>query len=403
MTSPHSTKKAPAKPTRDFPLYPHPCGQWVKKIRGRVHYFGQWSDPDGALKAYLEVRDDLLAGRTPRPRRDDELTVLRLCDLFLESRERLLQTSEISPETFADYKVVGKLILAAFGRTTLVEQLTPQDFAEFRAKLGEGTALVTLENRIARVRAFFNHADKNGWLERSLSRIWGTEFKKPSRKALRVAKANSPREISAQEIWRLLDVASPQLAAMIWLGINCGFGPTDLGHLRLSNLDLEAGWVSLPRSKTGAPRRCPLWPETIKALKAAIHARPTPKSPEDADLVFVTKYGRPFSPKANLTDKGTKSNGSPVSSEFQKLRKLAGITGRGKGLYSLRHMLQTIGDGTKNFVAVSALMGHVDQSISGHYRERIADESLREVTSHVRKWLLAGKPGKPKTKKGVSR
>lgn len=396
MTVRHSTKKPPAKPTRDFPLYPHPCGQWVKKIRGKVYYFGQWSDSEGALKAYLEVRDDLLAGRTPRPRsrRDDELTVLRLCDLFLESRERLLATKEISPETFADYKVVGKLILDAFGRNTLVEQLTPQDFAEFRAKLGKGTSLVTLENRIARVRAFFNHADKNGWLERSLNRIWGTEFKKPSRKAMRVHKASRPREISAQEIWRLLDVASPQLAAMIRLGINCGFGPTDLGLLRNSNLDLEGGWVSLPRSKTGAPRRCPLWKETVSAIKAAIAARPEPKSPDDADLVFITKYGRPFSPKASLTEEGAKSNSSAISSEFQKLRKLAGIKGRGKGLYSLRHMLQTIGDQTKNFVAVQAIMGHVDQSISGHYRERISDDALREVTGHVRRWLLDGRPGK---------
>jgi integrase len=399
MTKANSTRRSKAaKPTKDFALYRHGSGQWAKKIRGRTYYFG--TDPDEALKAYLEVKDDLLAGRTPRPRRDDELTVLRLCDLFIESRERLLATKEISAETFADYKVVGKLILDAFGKNTLVEQLTPQDFAEFRAKLGEGASLVTLEGRIARVRAFFNHADKNGWLERSLNRIWGTEFKKPSRKALRVHKANRPREISAQEIWRLIEVASPQLAAMIWLGINAGFGPTDLGLLRLSNLDFEAGWVSLARSKTGAPRRCPLWPETSKALKAALAVRPEPKSPDDAECIFITKYGRPFTPKASLTEEGKKSNGSPISSEFQKLRKLAGITGRGKGLYSLRHMLQTIGDQTKNFVAVQAIMGHVDQSISGHYRERISDDALLEVSNHVRKWLLDGKPGKAKPKAG---
>jgi integrase len=399
MTKANSTRRSKAaKPTKDFALYRHGSGQWAKKIRGRTYYFG--TDPDEALKAYLEVKDDLLAGRTPRPRRDDELTVERLCFLFIESRERLLATKEISPETFADYRVVGKLIADTFGRTTLVEQLTPQDFAEFRAKLGEGVAITTLTNRITRVRAFFNHADENGWLERSLSRIWGTEFKKPSKKTTRLHKAQNPKIFSPAEIWRLLDVASPQLAAMIWLGINCGFGPADLGHLRTANLDLEGGWLSLHRSKTGLPRRCPLWPETSKALKAALAARPQPKSPDDADRVFVTKYGRPFTPKVSLTGKGTKSTGSPVSSEFQKLRELAGITGRGKGLYTLRHMLQTIGEQTKHFTAVESILGRVDETVSAGYREFVTDEILREVTDHVRKWLLDGKPGKAKPKAG---
>ena len=40
----------PAKPHRDYPLTVDGNGQWSKKIRGKVHYFGPWSDPDAALK-----------------------------------------------------------------------------------------------------------------------------------------------------------------------------------------------------------------------------------------------------------------------------------------------------------------------------------------------------------------
>ena len=40
----------PAKPRPDFPLFAHSNGQWTKKIRGRLHYFGLWRDPDAALK-----------------------------------------------------------------------------------------------------------------------------------------------------------------------------------------------------------------------------------------------------------------------------------------------------------------------------------------------------------------
>ena len=46
----------PGKSYDGFPLFAHATGQWAKKIRGRLVYFGQWSDPDVALrKSVLEV------------------------------------------------------------------------------------------------------------------------------------------------------------------------------------------------------------------------------------------------------------------------------------------------------------------------------------------------------------
>ena len=69
----------------------------------------------------------------------------------------------------------------------------------------------------------------------------------------------------AEEMRKILDSATQPLKAMILLGINCGFGATDISNLPLSAIDFKGGWVDFPRPKTEIAARCPLWPETVKA------------------------------------------------------------------------------------------------------------------------------------------
>jgi hypothetical protein len=56
----------PAKPHPDFPLFPHTTKRWAKKIKGKLHYFGPWDNPDGAIQKYLDQRGNLYAGQTLR-------------------------------------------------------------------------------------------------------------------------------------------------------------------------------------------------------------------------------------------------------------------------------------------------------------------------------------------------
>ena len=75
----------------------------------------------------------------------------------------------------------------------------------------------------------------------------------------------------------ILKAVSQPLQSMVLLGINCGFGQTDVANLPRASLDLDTGWVDFPRPKTGIERRCPLWAETVEALREANTHRPTPK------------------------------------------------------------------------------------------------------------------------------
>lgn len=86
--------KAPAKPYPDFPLFAHATGRWAKKIRGRLHYFGPWRDPQAALERHLAVRDDLYAGRQPR-QTGEGLTVRDLCNRFLTVKQNRVESGEL--------------------------------------------------------------------------------------------------------------------------------------------------------------------------------------------------------------------------------------------------------------------------------------------------------------------
>jgi integrase len=377
-TAPAPTVK-PAKPSKPYPGFPltaHPAGYWCKKIRGKLYYFGPWSDPDAALAKYLEQRDALHSGRTPRP--DPEgVTVKVVCNAFLNHKQNLLDAGEIAPRTWAEYKQTCDILVSRMGKNRLLADLGPDDFAALRNRLAESWGPVRLANEIQRVRGVFKYALECGLVDRPM--LFGAGFKRPARKVVRLLRAKQGlRMFEAEEIRRMLDAAGVQMKAMILLGVNGGLGNSDVGNLPQTALDLDGGWLNYPRPKTGVPRRCPLWAETIAALRAALAKRPTPKRPEHAGLVFVTKFGSPWF---------TNTPSNPLSHEVRKLLDALGINGR-RNFYALRHTFETVGGEAKDQVAVDHVMGHSREDMASVYRERISDERLKAVTDHVHMWLF---------------
>src|SRR5262249_12694917 len=126
----------PSKPYADYPLTAHPAGYWCKRIRGKLHYFGKWDDPDGALAKYLEQKDALHAGRKPRPDTGG-LTVKELANRFLNAKQVLVGVGELSPQTWMDYKNACDLIVGNFGKQRLVADINPDDFALLRNRMAK--------------------------------------------------------------------------------------------------------------------------------------------------------------------------------------------------------------------------------------------------------------------------
>lgn len=392
----------PEKPSKDFPLSPHSSGKWQKKIGGKLYYFGQWAkrengelvrvEGDGSREAKKEYDTWLyqrLHGRKEMSEADAEMSIGRLCNQFRKMKMDAMEVGKLSPSTYTDYVQATDLITDTFDSKRLVVTLGPLDFQKLRYAMDKRwDSPDRISKFVTTVRSVFKYAAESKLISGPVS--FGPQFAKPSQTEFRkYKKKGGKRLFTAKEIGELLngreekgkkvDGAGDQLRAMILLGINCGFGNTDCGTLPISAVDLKGLMIDFPRPKTAIDRRCPVWPETVAALRKVIQ-------PNKHGLVFVTEWGNPW------------VNGSTdaVSKEFTKVLKRLKINGRRSlGFYSLRHTFQTVSDETLDFPAISFIMGHAPTGMAARYRERIDDKRLKTVSDHVRKWLI----GKPRARK----
>lgn len=389
-SSKSARRDKPAKPRPDFPLFPHNSGdpercRWAKKIRGKFHYFGKWiDDPRGeaALQKYLDEKDDLYAGRTPRANREG-LTVAVLCDKFLNSKRGVLDTGEIKLRTWQEYYQICGKIVSAFGANRLVEDLAADDFEQLRSRFAKGRGPVSLAKDIRLARILFKYADDAGLIERPVR--FGPNFKSPGKRILRQERnKNGKRMFEAAELRQIIHAAPQPLRAMILLGINGGLGQTDIANLPQSAVDRDAGWLDYPRPKTAVHRRIPLWPETVDALREAVENRPKPTDSSHSDLCFITQKGNVYvrnsgGEKESWTDS--------IALEFGKLLRKLKLKRARLNFYALRHTFETIAGESRDQVAVDHVMGHARDDTASLDRERISDERLRDVVNVVRNWL----------------
>jgi integrase len=373
--------------TTPFPLWLHKgTGQWCRKVRGKFHYYG--TDKDKALAEWVRVRDDLNAGRTPRPRAENELTVREACNRFLHFKRGRVVTGELSGSTWSQYHGACSRIVEQFGPGRAVADLRPTDFADLRAAAAKRLSARTLGQFTVLVRSVFEWCYQTEFIPVPVR--YGSSFDRPARRLVRLdRKRKGPKLIEATDLRKMLTRADPQLKACILLGLNAAYGCSDCSRLNQDDLAAEPGWLSVSREKTGEDRRAQLWPETLTALSAANKVRPNPIDSADADAVFLTREGhRLVRHKDRSIDGKVVSRRDSLSDAFARLAKNCDVKLSGR-FYLLRHQARTLMDERRDTPAARVVMGHSAGGIDREYVELITDERLVAVTEHVRQWLFA--------------
>ena len=173
----------PPKP-KSFPLTPHASGKWMKKINGKLEYFGRWGirrkgkmvrlPNDGKDEAKAEYEEflelckqqaetEVIGKLTPGGKiRHDKITLAQVCNLFLDAMYERLQTGgKLSYATLLDYRNSEQLMCDFLGKRTKVVELLPNHFIRLSIAIHRKYGVVRTGNSIKAIKTLFKWAAKN--------------------------------------------------------------------------------------------------------------------------------------------------------------------------------------------------------------------------------------------------
>ncbi|KKS44691.1 MAG: hypothetical protein A2Y13_02365 [Planctomycetes bacterium GWC2_45_44] len=355
-----------------FPLTLHRTGQYCKKVKGKMYYFG--SDRKEALQKYLDQSTYLHGHQEdlPKPTKD-HMTLKQLCDMYLKYQYSKLQANDLTASHHNEQ--IGSLnkLMASLGQNIEINNISTLDLQNYKRKIQKShVSVCRLNLHISIMKAVFHWARKNDVLVNI-----------PNIDAVSRGKIIHQDKFTfdTEQINKLLSVADVKMRAMIWLGLNCGFGCTDCAGLMWADVDMVNSRVKLPRKKTGILRDLPLWPETIAALK---------KTPRKGHLVFYTSRGNPYIQtllKADGDGSVKYTTLNTITTKFSRLIKKSGFdVPKGTGFYSLRRTAATIAARSGDPFAVQRLLGHADLQMATRYVQDVSAQTDR-VIENSRKYV----------------
>ena len=348
-----------------FPLTLHPSGQYCKKIKGHIYYFG--SDRKQALERYLDQAIFLHGyDNTLLKSANGNMTLKEICDLYLKYQHTKLKADNLTARHHNDQNRSLKKLMEFLGEGCRIKSISTLSLQNYKRSLQKHySSFCRLNLHLSIMKAMFHWARKNDILKDI-----------PNIDAISRAKEIHQERFTfnSEQINKLLTIADIKLQATIWLGLNCCFGCTDCAYLKWTDLNFANDRVILPRRKTGVYRDLPLWPETVKSLQNIARK---------GNLVFYASKGKPYihtnvKIDANGEEKYTSTN--LISTKFRRLIIKAGLNvPKGTGFYTLRRTAATIAARSGDPFAVQRLLGHADLTMATRYVQDVSAQTDRVI------------------------
>lgn len=347
-----------------------PNGQWAKKYKGRTYYFGVWEDQDAALESWRERWPVIVRGgdasRVALP--IDSARLKPALQDYLAARKADYNTGDLRWPSYRTYRNTCAAILRVIDGNRTILSLRPADFQRLLDDMAHRSP-VARQDYVVKVKTIFR------WIQDhyGISVAYGPSFRGPPAKAIRKQRNNRDAKLlTPAEIHKLLKVASDEAKAMILLGINGGFGNSDLSELPARAVDLDNAIIDYHRHKTEARRVVPLWPETVAAIRAVYVDRDGP--------LILDRFGK------HMVRRGV--NG--ICRVMEDLRDASEVKAT---FYCFRYAFATVASEIPDDHARALIMGHVIDGVSENYILRFPVSRLVGITDHVRAWLYKSTSG----------
>jgi site-specific recombinase XerD len=206
-----------------FPLTLHPTGQYYKKINGKIHYFG--ANKKQAVERYLEQATYLHGGQNfAQKASNGGMTLKELCDLYLEYQHSRVLSGDLSARYHNGQISPLNKLMSFLGKGRRIKSISTLNLQNYKRKLQSAYGSAhRLNLHIGVMKAMFHWARKNDILQ-NIPNIDAVSKGKIVHQEMCI--------FSAEQIKKLLYVANIRMRAMIWLGLNCGFGCTDCARLK---------------------------------------------------------------------------------------------------------------------------------------------------------------------------
>jgi hypothetical protein len=345
-------------------------GRVCKRIDGQLVY---WPDEETALAELQELRRRRMAGEHGR-----QPTAL-LTDAPLRTIGNLYRAAKrptVKPETWDDYEEAIDDFFRRVGKFKIPSDLRPDDFAAVRAAWEREVGPWRIDNRVQAVRTMFRWAHRTARLIKS-EPWYGDAFNKTTagekRQARREREArHGERIFTPDELRKILRAVREPLRTFTLLALNGGMYAADIAQIWKVDLKrVGTLWlIDNDREKTSVRRKCPLWPETVKAIDRT-------RDRTDNPLLFLTWHGNPW----------VRDGINSIVMLYTDFLGGLGIKRGGVNFGAFKHThVSAVGD-HPDHNAAKLVRGHKFSGIAQHY-DFPSIKRLKSVTDLARKRLL---------------